>query len=176
MVHCQPTGNSDVAGQAAIRRRGFKVLTHQRRGCPRPRSPELDVLRLPGRHAWTALDTQSLPGPFENRRQTKEFTTTNQTAYAFYKFDFTPKPGVSHFQVSEIALAGVNLGGQTSLYVSSPSEHADGVDTRSGILASLDGSPATAWVARQPWHRRDLAGRFGPGRVPDLLRTDLGRR
>ncbi|WP_104089159.1 glycoside hydrolase N-terminal domain-containing protein [Arthrobacter sp. GMC3] len=100
--------------------------------------------------AWTVLDTQTLSGPFESRRLTKEFTTANQAAYAFYRFDFTPKPGVSHFQVSEITLAGVNLSGQSSLYVSSPTGHSDGADTGSGILASVDGSPTTAWVAPNP--------------------------
>ena len=59
--------------------------------------------------AWTALDTRSLPAPFESRAQAKAFSLTNTTAYRFYRFAFVPKAGVSHFQVAEIALAGVDL-------------------------------------------------------------------
>lgn len=100
--------------------------------------------------SWTALDTQSLPAPFEERRQAKEFTSTNQTPYAYYKFDFTPKPGVSHFQVSEISLAGVSMGGQSALYLSSPTGQSDGDGTGADIMRTVDGSPTTAWVAANP--------------------------
>ncbi|MEO8222787.1 MAG: glycoside hydrolase N-terminal domain-containing protein [Specibacter sp.] len=99
--------------------------------------------------AWTVLDTRE-QAPFENRRQAKDFTTANTTAYLFYKFDFTPKPGVSHFQVSEIALAGVNMGGQSSLFLSSPTGQSDGDGKRTDIMRTLDGSPSTAWVAPKP--------------------------
>ncbi|MHA7270725.1 glycosyl hydrolase family 95 catalytic domain-containing protein [Arthrobacter sp. HLT1-20] len=98
---------------------------------------------------WTALDSRD-QAPFENRRQAKEFTAANTTAYLFYKFDFKPKPGVSHFQVSEVALTGVTMGGQSALYASSPTSHSDGEGTGSDILRTLDGSPATVWVAPQP--------------------------
>ncbi|MGP9503678.1 glycosyl hydrolase family 95 catalytic domain-containing protein [Specibacter sp. AOP5-B1-6] len=100
--------------------------------------------------SWTVLDTQSLPAPFEGRRQAKEFTSTNQTAYAYYKFDFTPKSGVSHFQVSEISLAGVNMGGQSSLYLSSPTGQSDGDGTGADIMRTVDDSPTTAWSAPNP--------------------------
>lgn len=59
--------------------------------------------------AWTPLDTRSLPAPFESRAQAKAFSFANTTAYRFYRFAFVPKSGVSHFQVAEIALAGVDL-------------------------------------------------------------------
>ena len=99
---------------------------------------------------WTVLDTRALPAPFEARLQAKEFTAANQTAYAFYKFDFTPKPGVSHFQVSEISLAGVSMGGQSALYLSSPTGQSDGDGPGTDIMRTLDGSPATAWLAPNP--------------------------
>ena len=112
---------------------------------------------------WTALDSRE-QAPFEARRQAKQFTTTNSTAYLFYRFDFTPKPGVSHFQISEISLAGVSMGGQSSsLYLSSPTGQSDGDGTGSDILRTLDGSPATAWVAPNP----------GAGVV---WQADLGKR
>ncbi|WP_240650818.1 glycosyl hydrolase family 95 catalytic domain-containing protein [Variovorax guangxiensis] len=58
---------------------------------------------------WTTLDTRSLPSPFESRAQSKTFNCSNTTAYRFYRFAFVPKTGVSHFQVAEIALAGLDL-------------------------------------------------------------------
>lgn len=96
---------------------------------------------------WTAVDTRTLPAPFESRFQTKEFTTSGSTAYLYYKFDFVPKPGVSHFQLAEIALSGIDLGGRSKMYVSSPSGQADGDGPGSDIMRSLDGALSTAWVA-----------------------------
>ncbi|MBP2411776.1 alpha-L-fucosidase 2 [Arthrobacter stackebrandtii] len=100
---------------------------------------------------WTVIDSREQP-PFENRKQAKDFTFANTTAYKFYKFDFSPKAGVSHFQLSEISLAGVSMGGQaaTSLYVSSPTGQSDGDGAGSDILRTLDGNPATAWTAPNP--------------------------
>ncbi|MEV0808956.1 glycoside hydrolase N-terminal domain-containing protein [Micromonospora sp. NPDC050200] len=96
--------------------------------------------------AWTTLDTRSLPGPFESRFQTKEFTCANSTTYRFYRLAFTPRSGVSHFQVAEIGLAGVDLGGGR-LYVSSPSGHADGAGTGQDISRTVDGDGSTVWRA-----------------------------
>ncbi|ROQ77811.1 alpha-L-fucosidase 2 [Streptomyces sp. CEV 2-1] len=97
--------------------------------------------------AWTTLDTRSLPGPFDSRNQTREFTCSNSAAHMFYRFVFTPRPGVSHFQVAEIALAGVDLGGRHLLYVSSPSGHADGSGRGHDISRSMDGNGSTVWRA-----------------------------
>ncbi|MFE5092592.1 glycoside hydrolase N-terminal domain-containing protein [Streptomyces sp. NPDC056638] len=99
---------------------------------------------------WTTLDSRALAAPFENRSQTKEFTCADTAAYRFYQFDFVPKAGVSHFQVSEIGLSGVDLGGGGSMYLSSPSGHSEGsgAGTRSrarSISSSVDGDPATVW-------------------------------
>ncbi|MFE7707629.1 glycoside hydrolase N-terminal domain-containing protein [Streptomyces sp. NPDC057486] len=97
--------------------------------------------------AWTTLDTRSLPSPFESRNQTKEFTCSNSTAYSFFRFVFTPRSGVSHFQVAEIALAGVGLGGRSLLYVSSPSGHAHGAGSGHDVSRSVDGNSSTVWRA-----------------------------
>ncbi|MGW8889813.1 glycosyl hydrolase family 95 catalytic domain-containing protein [Streptomyces sp. NPDC055749] len=97
---------------------------------------------------WTALDSRSLATPFESRLQTKEFTCAGTTAYRYFRFDFAPKAGVSHFQVGEIGLSGVDLGGRGSMYLSSPSGHAEGSGTGSGttdISSSVDRDPATVW-------------------------------
>ncbi|MER6158924.1 glycoside hydrolase N-terminal domain-containing protein [Streptomyces sp. NPDC001868] len=104
--------------------------------------------------SWTTLDSRTLAAPFENRFQTKEFTSADSAAYRFYRFDFVPTAGVSHFQVSEIGLAGVDLGGGGSVYLSSPSGHSGGQSKGSGagagvratdISKSVDGDPATVW-------------------------------
>lgn len=58
--------------------------------------------------AWTDLDRQTLPGPFEARHQTREFTVATPGPYRFYRLSFTHQ-GASHFQVAEIALAGVSF-------------------------------------------------------------------
>ena len=99
---------------------------------------------------WTTLDRRTLDAPFENRFQTKEFTCADSAAYRFYRFDFAPKEGVSDFQVSEIGLAGVDLGADGVMYLSSPSGHSrgSGAGPRSratDISSSVDRDPATAW-------------------------------
>ena len=58
--------------------------------------------------AWSALDAHDDP-PFPQRNQTKTFTFANSTPYRYYRFDFAPKAGVSHWQVAEIALDGVSF-------------------------------------------------------------------
>ncbi|MCX4766557.1 glycoside hydrolase N-terminal domain-containing protein [Streptomyces sp. NBC_01275] len=97
---------------------------------------------------WTTLDGRTLETPFESRFQTKEFTCAATAAYRFYRFDFVPKAGVSHFQVSEIGLSGVDLGGAGPTYLSSPSGHSKGSGAGSratDISRSVDGDPATVW-------------------------------
>ncbi|MBZ3900322.1 glycoside hydrolase N-terminal domain-containing protein [Streptomyces griseiscabiei] len=116
---------------------------------------------------WTALDSRTLDAPFESRFQTKEFTSADSGAYRFYRFDFVPKAGVSHFQVSEIGLAGVDLGGGGSVYLSSPSGHSEGSGAGSGsrakdISRSVDGDPATVW-------------RVGASTTPVVWQADLPR-
>ncbi|MBD9725286.1 glycoside hydrolase N-terminal domain-containing protein [Streptomyces caniscabiei] len=98
---------------------------------------------------WTMLDSRTLAAPFESRFQTKEFTCAGSGSYRFYRFDFVPKAGVSHFQVGEIGLSGVDLGG-AALYLSSPSGHAEGSGVGAGsqtadISCSVDRGPATVW-------------------------------
>lgn len=98
--------------------------------------------------AWTTLDRRTLDAPFEKRFQTREFTCADTAAYRFYRFDFVPKAGVSHFQVSEIGLAGVDLGAGGTMYLSSPSGHSEGSGAGSrptDISRSVDRDPATVW-------------------------------
>lgn len=91
---------------------------------------------------WTTLDSRSR-GPFEQRQQRTTFTIANPGAYRFYRVDFAPKPGVSHFQVAEVSLGDVDLAQGDAVYVSSPSGHAGEAD--GGLVRSVDGDPATAW-------------------------------
>ncbi|MFI6369530.1 glycosyl hydrolase family 95 catalytic domain-containing protein [Streptomyces sp. NPDC050546] len=108
---------------------------------------------------WTPLDSRTLEAPFESRFQTKEFTCADPAPHRFYRFDFVPKAGVSHFQVSEIGLSGVDLGAGGALYLSSPSGHSEGsgdgpgagaVSRTTDISSSVDGDPATVWRIDAP--------------------------
>ncbi|WP_082461971.1 glycoside hydrolase N-terminal domain-containing protein [Agromyces sp. Leaf222] len=92
--------------------------------------------------AWVALDTRTGP-PFEQRKQTKTFTFANTTPYTRYRLDIVPKAGVSHFQVSEIALGGVDLVQGDLVYATSPSGHSG--DGDADLARSIDGDAATAW-------------------------------
>ena len=98
---------------------------------------------------WTALDSRTPAAPFESRFQTKEFACAAPAAYRFYRFDFVPKAGVSHFQVSEIGLSGVDFGAGGSVYLSSPSGHSQGSggakSKATDISRSVDRDPATVW-------------------------------
>jgi len=58
---------------------------------------------------WTELDRRALAGPFESRHQTQEFAVAKPGSYRFYRLSFSHQ-GASHFQVAEIALAGVSFG------------------------------------------------------------------
>ncbi|MFJ9566382.1 glycosyl hydrolase family 95 catalytic domain-containing protein [Streptomyces fuscichromogenes] len=139
--------------------------------------------------SWTALDERTLPTPFESRYQTKEFTCTDSGSYRFYRFDFVPRAGVSHFQVSEIGLSGVELdGGVGPVYLSSPSGHfgdsgsdSDSPDT--GVFRSVDGDPATVWrvggAAKEAVWQADLTGAvavtsYALTAAPDRPRDDPG--
>ena len=57
---------------------------------------------------WTVLDRQQLSGPFAGRLETRHFAVATPAPYRHYRFTFTPIAGVSHFQVAEIALDGVD--------------------------------------------------------------------
>ncbi|KJK11429.1 glycosyl hydrolase [Terrabacter sp. 28] len=101
---------------------------------------------------WQTLDARTLAGPFESRFQTKEFTTGNTTAYAYYRLVFVPKAGVSHFQVAEIALGGVELGARPTMYLTSPSGHSAGAGpaASTALLRSVDADPASVWRVENP--------------------------
>lgn len=88
--------------------------------------------------AWTTVDSRT-GAPFESRRQTKSYEFANTTEYRFYRFVFIPKAGVSHFQVSEITLGGVDLRGGGAAYISSTSGHSD------SLVGSVDGDADTVW-------------------------------
>lgn len=98
--------------------------------------------------AWTVLDTRAI-GPFESRGLKKQFSFSNTTSYAFYRFVFVPKAGVSHFQVAEITVPGMNPTDVAS-YLSCPTESSEESSGATGILRSVDGDLATSWVVSAP--------------------------
>jgi len=54
---------------------------------------------------WTELDRHDSEAPFEERKQTKEYSVAKPGTFRFYRFQFAPV--ISFFQVAEIKLAGL---------------------------------------------------------------------
>ncbi len=67
----------------------------------------------PDGKTWKILDQQDLPAPFASRHETKSFSLSNKIPYLAYRFTFTPPPGNTHFQISEIALGGISISAPT---------------------------------------------------------------
>ncbi|MEV6107207.1 glycoside hydrolase N-terminal domain-containing protein [Streptomyces sp. NPDC051940] len=88
--------------------------------------------------AWVTLDSRTLSGPFESRFLTKEFSCGNTTAYRYYRFTFVPKAGISHFQVAEIALAGVDLDPDSQQHVTG---YERALDLTTGVHVTRFGLP-----------------------------------
>ncbi|CAI1982337.1 Putative alpha-1,2-mannosidase [Serratia quinivorans] len=100
---------------------------------------------------WSTLDSQSRTQPFEQRLMNKTFSFANQTPYLYYRFVFTPKAGISHFQIAEIALTGVILRPGKKIYISSPSGDAAGGPTAGeDISKTYDGRDDTKWCLLNP--------------------------
>lgn len=117
--------------------------------------PEWDPCRwtFSGSHdgeQWTVLDEQTLDSPFESRFESRSFDAASTGSYSRYRFEFTPRPDVSHFQVAGISLAGVSLTDDSSLYLSSPSGNSAGEGPGADILATVDSVLDTAWVVPSP--------------------------
>lgn len=110
---------------------------------------------------WTTLDSQSLSQPFERRQMSKTFSFPNDKAYIYYRFVFTPKAGVSHFQIAEIALPEINLLPSNYIYVSSPSgDAAGGPTTGEDITKTYDGRDDTKWCMAHPGHNIEWLVQF----------------
>ncbi len=60
---------------------------------------------------WTVLDKHTNEPPFEKRGETKNFSVNkSHESYTTYRLTFQPNAGQKHFQVAEIALAGITPG------------------------------------------------------------------
>ena len=71
-----------------------------------PRTWKLEGTSDAGR-TWTLLDEHKNEPSFAKRNETKTFQIAHPAACRVFRFTFMPNPGVSHFQVAEISLAGV---------------------------------------------------------------------
>ncbi|MCC2594261.1 glycoside hydrolase N-terminal domain-containing protein [Tessaracoccus sp. OS52] len=76
---------------------------------------------------WETLDQVDLEGPFPRRFMAKTFRIDNDAAYLHYRFVFLTTPGVSHFQVAEVTLPGVDFG------VGAPDDYRRVLDPQSGV-------------------------------------------
>ena len=58
-------------------------------------------------NAWTLLDDHRDEPVFAKRHETRSYEIAHPAAACFFRFTFMPNPGVTHFQVAEIAMDGV---------------------------------------------------------------------
>lgn len=86
--------------------------------------------------SWTTLDSRAPNAPFPSRKLAQTFSFQNTTAYSLYRFTFTPRAGVSHFQVAEIALTG---DGFTTASCAAVSEYRRALDLGSAIHTTTFG-------------------------------------
>lgn len=113
---------------------------------------------------WTLLDSQSRSQPFEQRLMSNAFSFINKTPYLFYRFVFLPKAGVSHFQIAEIALSGVNLLSGKKIDISSPSGDAAGGPTvGEDITKTCDKRDDSKWCLINPDRNIEWQARFPQG-------------
>lgn len=85
---------------------------------------------------WTTLDKQSMPEPFGNRFEVKEFQVASPGEYRFYRFTFIPRD--AYFQLSEIRLNGLDLSKSTPV----PSDYRRDLNVMRGVSTtrfSIDG-------------------------------------
>lgn len=83
--------------------------------------------------AWQIIDTQSLNSPFEKRGETKSFTISKPANFQHYRIVFKPRPGASHFQVADIALAGVTLAPASNNTAKIPTDYQRSLNIQNGI-------------------------------------------
>jgi alpha-L-fucosidase 2 len=57
--------------------------------------------------AWTLLDERQNEPVFAKRNETKTYRIAHPAACRVFRFTFMPNPGVTHFQIAEIAIDGV---------------------------------------------------------------------
>ena len=91
---------------------------------------------------WTALDRRKLNSPFEGRGQAKRFDLSQPRPCRSYRLTFTPQDR-GHFQVSEVALEGVNLAASAE---AAPADYRRELDLSTGIHTTrftLDGTKFT---------------------------------
>lgn len=91
---------------------------------------------------WTELDRRALGKPFESRHQTKQFTVEKPAAYRFYRFSFVPQ-GARHFQLAEIALAGVAF---DKTDVSAPADYRRELNIATGVHRTTFTQDGVAYV------------------------------
>lgn len=72
------------------------------------RDPRIWILEgsVDGR-TWQVLDQQRDQPVFASRNEERSFTLQNPSLHRYFRFTFQPNPEVEHFQLSEIALEGM---------------------------------------------------------------------
>lgn len=129
---CIENPGASVSWQAELPK-ALAVATYTLTSAPDvpERDPREWVLEgSPDGTTWKELDRQKLPIPFETRGQSKSFTIVKPDTCRFYRVNFTPTSGSSHFQISGIALAGVNA---QPVATAAPADYRMSLDLPTGI-------------------------------------------
>ena len=83
---------------------------------------------------WTTLDIQARQQPFGGRGQKQEIQIAKPGAFSNYRITFTPPAGASHFQVADIAMAGIAMASGTAAAAESvPADYRRSLDIVTGI-------------------------------------------
>ncbi|MCP5523689.1 MAG: glycoside hydrolase N-terminal domain-containing protein [Verrucomicrobiales bacterium] len=88
----------------------------------------------PDGKAWVFLDAHQDEPIFSKRHETRSYTIAKPASCRFFRFTFTPNPGVTHFQVAEISLDGI---APTTQAVMTAEDYSRTLDLRSA-LATVD--------------------------------------
>ena len=94
-------------GQEAVTPRQYRFTSAEDVPARDPRTWKLEGSA--DGQSWTVLDEHKSEPIFARRHETRSYSIANPRACRAFRFTFVPNPGISHFQVAEIALEGVGL-------------------------------------------------------------------
>ena len=117
------------AGQPGISPREYRLTSAEDVPARDPRSWKLEGSNDGVR--WSMLDECKDVPVFAKRHETRVYRIARPGVYRFFRFTFLPNPGVSHFQVAEIALEGVKFPPPTARVP--PEEYRRTLDLRSAL-------------------------------------------
>ena len=96
--------------------------------------------------SWTTLDEHQADKPLDKRGETKTYQAAKKSPFRHYRFVFAPAKDAIHFQVAEIALAGVKTG----------ANEMPGIANYSRTLDLTTGIHLTTWKQNGVTYKREV--------------------